>query len=168
MSTTHDPMSVDIKAPVLAHHEIDVRAALATVWARQVDVNRWPTWQADVTTTCLHGPLTVGSDFTWTTTGFTIISTVYQLFEPIRILWGSAGEGATVSLHEWLFQPSAIGVHVTTNKSLSGPRVEADPSGIQKLLDASLQSWLADLKRTAEETDPTPRARRRLAKPTRR
>jgi hypothetical protein len=35
------PTSVDVTAPVLAHHEIDIKAPMETVWALHVDVNGW-------------------------------------------------------------------------------------------------------------------------------
>jgi len=39
---------------------------------------------------------------------------------------------------------------VTTNESFAGQPVDADATGMQSLLDASLVSWLDDLKKAAE------------------
>jgi hypothetical protein len=41
-------------------------------------------------------------------------------------------------------------VQVITNESFAGDPVEADKTGMQSMLDGSLQSWLAHLKFAAE------------------
>jgi hypothetical protein len=41
------------------------------------------------------------------------------------------------------------GVHVTTNESFAGEPVEADPTSMQSMLDASLVAWLGHLKAAA-------------------
>ena len=43
------PTDVDKSAPVLAHHEVEIRAPLATVWQLHIDVNNWPSWQEAIT-----------------------------------------------------------------------------------------------------------------------
>ena len=54
--------------------------------------------------------------------------------------------------HEWLFERTGEGVHVTTNESFAGDPVEADTAGLQALLDSSLTTWLARMKTQAEST----------------
>ncbi|MCW2912621.1 MAG: Shy6-polyketide cyclase [Actinomycetia bacterium] len=90
-----------------------------------------------------------GASFTWTSFGFTVTSTFYDVTDHSRLLWGGTGEGIT-GVHEWLFSETSDGVHVVTNESFDGEPVEADRGGMQTLLDASLQSWLAHLKAAAE------------------
>jgi hypothetical protein len=45
-------------------------------------------------------------------------------------------------VHEWRFTETPDGVHVTTIESFAGEPVEADPSGMQAVLDKSLVAWL--------------------------
>jgi hypothetical protein len=141
--------SVDRAAPVIAVHEIDIEAPLETVWHLHVDVNAWPTWQAEITAARIDGELEPGASFDWTSYGFSVTSTVYALAERARVLWGGTAGGIT-GVHEWLFSEMPEGVHVTTTESFAGEPVEADAAGMQTLLDASLVAWLAHLKAAAE------------------
>ena len=74
-----------------------------------------------------------------------ITSTVYEMQQGTRILWGGDANGIT-GIHEWTFTDSPTGVHVTTTESFAGAPVEADVSDMQMLLDQSLVAWLEQLK----------------------
>jgi uncharacterized protein YndB with AHSA1/START domain len=143
------PTDVDRAAPVIAFHEIDIQAPLDTVWRLHVDVNAWPTWQTDITGAHLDGVLEPGASFDWTSYGFSVTSTVYDLVERARVLRGGTSGGIT-GVHEWTFSETPGGVHVTTNESFAGEPVEADAPGMQSVLDASLEAWLGHLKAAAE------------------
>jgi uncharacterized protein YndB with AHSA1/START domain len=143
------PTDVDRTAPVLALHEIDIEAPLDTVWKLHVDVNAWPSWQTDITDARIDGRLEPGVSFDWTSYGFSVTSTVYEMTEPTRVLWGGTSGGIS-GVHEWLFEETPGIVHVTTTESFAGEPVEADASGMQTLLDASLVAWLGHLKTAAE------------------
>ena len=145
------PTDVDRAAPVLAVHEIDIEAPLDTVWRLHSDVNAWPRWQTDITAAHLDGVFEPGVSFDWTSYGFSVTSTVYDLAERSRVLWGGTSGGIT-GVHEWLFTETPSGVHVTTTESFAGEPVEADAPGMQTVLDASLVAWLGHLKTAAEST----------------
>jgi uncharacterized membrane protein len=143
------PTDVDRAAPVIAVHEIDVEAPLDRVWRLHTDVNAWPTWQTDITAAEIEGVLVPGVSFDWTSYGFTVTSTVSDLTERSRVLWGGTSGGIT-GVHEWLFSETPSGVHVRTTESFAGDPVEADAPGMQNVLDASLVAWLGHLKLAAE------------------
>ena len=143
------PTDIDSSAPVIARHEIDIGASLDTVWQLHTDVNAWPTWQTDITAANSAGAFQVGATFEWTSYGFTVRSTIYELADRARVLWGGTAQGIT-GVHEWVFSETPDGVHVATNESFAGDPVEADPAGMQSQLDASLVSWLDHLKAAAE------------------
>jgi len=145
------PTDVDRAAPVIAIHEIDIEAALDTVWRLHTDVNAWPTWQTDITAAHIDGTLEPGASFDWTSYGFSVTSTVYDLDEPSRVLWGGTSGGIT-GVHEWLLSETPSGVHVTTTESFAGEPVEADTPGMQTVLAASLVAWLGHLKAAAESS----------------
>jgi hypothetical protein len=65
------------------------------------------------------------------------------------VLWGGTADGI-IGIHEWIFDETPTGVHVTTNESFAGDPVEADAAGMQSMLDSSLASWLGHLKAAAE------------------
>jgi Polyketide cyclase / dehydrase and lipid transport len=139
------PIGIDRSAPVIALHEIDIEAPVDTVWQLHVDVNAWPIWQTDITAAHIDGALKPGVSFDWTSYGFSVTSTVYDLAERARVLWGGTSGGIT-GVHEWLLTETPSGVHVTTTESFAGEPVEADTPGMQTLLDASLTAWLGHLK----------------------
>jgi uncharacterized membrane protein len=145
------PTGVDRSAPVIARHEIDIEAPVQTVWKLHLDVNAWPTWQTDITAAHIDGTLEPGVSFDWTSYGFSVTSTVYDVDERTRVLWGGTSGGIT-GVHEWLFSERPGGVRVITNESFAGKPVEADAPGMQTLLDASLVAWLGHLKAAAESS----------------
>ena len=145
------PAEVDRAAPVVAVHEIQIEAPLETVWRLHTDVDSWPAWQTEITAAHIDGPLEPGASFDWTSYGFSVTSTVYDLVERTRVLWGGTSGGIT-GIHEWLFAETPNGVRVTTSESFAGEPVAADADGMKGLLDASLVAWLDHLKTAAESS----------------
>ncbi len=143
------PTGVDRSVPVLATHEISIDAPLTQVWALHIDVNHWPARQTDVTAARLDGPFEPGSSLTWTSFSFTVTSTIYQIENQVRVLWGGTSDGIT-GVHEWVFTETPTGTRVMTVESFAGAPVEADVTGMQRALDGSLTSWLQHLKTAAE------------------
>ena len=143
------PTDVDRAAPIVAHHEIDVAADLGTVWDLLTAVDAWPSWNPEITEATLHGPFAPGSSFRWSSYDFPVTSTIYQLEDHRRILWGGQAQGIT-GVHEWRFAPTSDGVHVTTTESFAGDPVEIDPTGLAAALETALTGWLARIKQAAE------------------
>lgn len=143
------PTTIDGDAPVISRHEIDILAPLETVWHLHIAVNEWPIWQTDVTAAALDGAFEPGASFEWTISGFTVTSTIYDVSDRSRTLWGGTAQEIT-GIHEWTFRDMTQGVLVSTNESFAGAPVDRDPSPLQSMLDGSLVSWLLRLKATAE------------------
>jgi hypothetical protein len=143
------PTSIDGDAPALARHEIAIQAPVDTIWQLHTDVDAWPTWQSDITDARLDGAFEPGASFAWTSSGFSVTSTIYDVTDRSRTLWGGTAEGVT-GIHEWTFRDMTQGVLVGTSESLAGEPVERDPSPMQSILDTSLVTWLLHLKATAE------------------
>ena len=144
-----NPSDIDSTAPVIARHGVDIAAPVEAVWLLHTDVNRWPEWQTDITAAHAEGAFVPGAAFTWTSYGFTVTSTIYEVKERSRVLWGGTADGIS-GVHEWTFQETPTGVRVQTNESFAGEPVKADASAMQALLDGSLSSWLGHLKAAAE------------------
>ena len=117
---------------MIARHEIDIEAPLDGVWKLHVDVNAWPIWQTDITAAHINGALEPGVSFDWTSYGFSVTSTVYDVTEQTRVLWGGTSGGIT-GVHEWLFNETPDGVNVITSESFAGEPVDADAPGMQTL-----------------------------------
>ena len=143
-------MEINNAAPVITHDEITIKAPLTTIWSIQTDIDRWPSWQPEVTAAHLvSSAFGVGSEFRWRTAGLDITSTVQEV-EPLRrIVWGGPAQGI-VAIHVWTFEQQADGVLVQTAESWEGEPVDAQTETLQQALDESLRQWLENLKRTAE------------------
>ena len=147
------PTTIDQAAPVIARRAIDIAAPPGTVWGLHTDVNAWPTWQTDITEAHLDGAFEPGATFDWSSYGFGVASTIYDLVERSRVLWGGTAGGIT-GIHEWRFDETPGGVHVATAESFAGDPVSADPAAMQTMLDTSLRAWLDHLKTAAEARSP--------------
>ena len=123
------PTDVDRSAPVLAHHEVEIRAPLDTVWQLHIDVNDWPSWQEAITEAHIDGPFEPENSFDWSSYGFDVTSQIYEVSDRSRTLWGGTAEGIT-GIHEWLFAETDGGVRVTTTESFAGDPVSTDVAGM--------------------------------------
>ncbi|MEU4998101.1 SRPBCC family protein [Streptomyces sp. NPDC021622] len=156
---------VDPDYAVRYRTETVIHAPLSTIWKLQTDVERWPSWQAPVTSVerLDHGPLRKGSAFRWTTpippnpatsaTSLDITSTVEQLKRGSCIRWTGPGiaEGLRIDgVHVWTFTEVDGGVLVRTEETHTGDQVEADVPAATEILRQGLEGWLGDLKTTAE------------------
>ena len=143
------PTAVDMSAPVVAHHVMDMKASLGRLWQLHIDVNSWPGWQQSITEAHMDGVFGPGNSFSWSSYGFAVTSHIYEVSDQSRTLWGGTAQGIT-GIHEWLFRETAEGVLVSTNESFAGDPVSGDVDGMQRQLDASLVAWLEYLKSAAE------------------
>ncbi len=153
--------TVDPTAQIRYRTEVFVNASPSTIWKPQTDVERWPSWQAPVTSSKRLDP---GSRFRWTTpapptpttpvTTLTITSSVQQLQRDKCIRWtGPAiGEGLSIDdgVHVWNFTPVRGGVLVRTEETWTGDQVEADVPTATYYLGEGLKAWMKDLKAAAE------------------
>jgi hypothetical protein len=140
---------IDHGAPVVAHHQVEIAAPLDVVWHLHTDVNDWPSWNLEITAAKIEGEFEGGNSFSWSSWGLTVTSTIHVVEDQARTLWSGPAQGI-MGIHEWRFEQTRSGVHVTTNESFSGDPVEADPDGLRSVLDESLVAWLGRLKTQAE------------------
>jgi hypothetical protein len=143
------PTDIDRDAPVVTHHEVDIADPLDIVWHLHTDVNEWPSWNQEITAAKIEGEFEPGNTFTWTSWGFTVTSTIHVVEDQSRTLWSGPLQGI-MGIHEWRFEQTRNGTHVTTNESWSGEPVEADADSLHAALDKSLMAWLGRLKTQAE------------------
>lgn len=143
-------ITIDETAPVIVRLSTVIEAPLATVWELHTDIAAWPTWNTDVESAVLNGPLVPGSSFSWRTHGLDISSTVHEMVPGERIVWGGPAGGIT-GRHVWAFEQSGDQVTVRTEESWSGAPVEAAVDQLGGALHDSLENWLAHLKSRAEQ-----------------
>jgi len=140
---------IDRDAPVVTQHQVDIAAPLDVVWHLHTDVNEWPSWNREITAAKIEGEFQRGNSFTWTSWGLTVTSTIHVVEDHSRTLWSGRAQGI-LGIHEWRFEQTRCGVHVTTDESFSGDPVNADPTSLRDALDKSLVAWLGRLKTRTE------------------
>jgi Polyketide cyclase / dehydrase and lipid transport/Phospholipase_D-nuclease N-terminal len=80
-------MQADANAPVFATGEILVAADPETIWQVMAGIERWPSWNADISTATVHGPVRPGTTFTWKSGPGTIRSTLQVVDQPTELSW---------------------------------------------------------------------------------
>ncbi|WP_442906756.1 hypothetical protein [Kitasatospora sp. NBC_01246] len=86
-------------------------------------------------------------------TNLVITSTVEQLKRDSCIRWTGPAIGAGLHIdgvHVWSFVKVRGGVLVRTEETHTGPQVDANVPAATEILAQGLESWLRDLKSTAE------------------
>ncbi len=135
-------MNIDTTAPLSAQATIVIAAPLGRVWEALTGIDRWPEWQADVSSARLNGNLAAGSTFRWKARGLRITSTIQELEPRRRIGWTGTSIGMS-AIHIWTLGEHEGGTRVTTEESLAGwfPRIlrMSSPRFLEDSLARSLQ-----------------------------
>jgi hypothetical protein len=156
--TTHaetDDPAVDARAPVVASAEIEIDAAPAVVWDVLAAVESWPSWNPDVKSVAVEGPLREGSSFRWKAGPGTIDSTVRRLERPRLIAWTGTTLGIR-AVHVWHLEPRDGKTLVRTEESYDGLVARLLRRPLRKTLDTTLANGVRSLKAEAEKAGTTP------------
>ncbi|WP_198653858.1 MFS transporter [Actinocorallia populi] len=146
----HEMRTIDETAPVIVRLSTTIDAPLERVWALHTGIEAWPTWNGDIDSAVLDGPVEPGGSFRWSTHGLDITSTVYEVVPGERIVWGGPASGID-GVHVWTFTADGDRVTVRTEESWAGAPVDAAAEHLGQALRQSLESWLAALKDRAEQ-----------------
>ena len=145
-------MDVNRSAPVIAEAETEIAAPRERVWARLVDVERWPEWNHEVKRVEREGGLQVGAVFRWKAGPGTISSTFQAVDPPRHVAW----TGKTLSLkavHTWTLDPTETGTRVRTAESFEGAAARILRRMFQSMLQTELEKGLQALKDDLERGD---------------
>ena len=145
------PEAADLQGPVFGTAEIDVAAPVETVWRVLTDLERWPSWNPDVTSMSVNGPLANGTVFRWKAGTRTIVSTIEQVDPPHVVAWSGKTLGVRAT-HVWHFEQQGETTHVRTQEALKGLVARVLHGSLQKTLDKALEDGLRNLKAEAERT----------------
>lgn len=142
-------MDLDRNAPLIARKEIIINASIAHVWRLQADIEAWPTWQKDISSAVLEGPLQQGAVFKWKAMGMKIVSTLEEVVPEKVICWSGVSFGMS-AVHRWVFEDRGEKTLVITEESLSGWFPKIIRLFQPQFLDTSLEKALKKLKDRAE------------------
>jgi hypothetical protein len=79
-----------------------------------------------------------------------IESIVQEIVPQRRLVWSGSAQGID-AIHVWEFTQTDRGVLVHSEESWEGAPALAQVAMLQPLLDTATRTWLATLKRVAEE-----------------
>jgi hypothetical protein len=147
-------MKVDERAPVLGSAETQVAASPEVVWDILAGFETWPSWNPDVKSVQVDGPVAEGTTFRWKAKPGTIRSRIERLDRPNLIGWTGRTLGID-AVHVWRLEPREGGTFVRTEESFSGLLPRLMRGRIQRTLDAALETGVRQLKAEAERRSGT-------------
>ena len=142
---------INRQAPVVGASEIEIAAAPEAVWDVLTAFERWPSWNQDVKSMSVEGPVAAGLVFRWKAGPGTITSTV-QLVEPPRLLAWTGKTLGIKAIHFWHLEPREGKTFVRTEESYEGVVARLLRGSLQKTLDAALADGLRSLKAEVERS----------------
>ena len=142
-------MQIDAAAPAVARGSIDIAASHETVWAILTDIPQWPSWNSDVKSASVQGPLSAGMTFRWKAGPGTITSVLQVVEQPRLLAWTGRTMGIK-AIHVYRLDGHDKGTTVTSEESWDGIPVRLFRRSMQKSLDAGIRSALTRLKVAAE------------------
>jgi hypothetical protein len=136
-------------APVVAKGRVEIATDPEKVWEVLAAVDRWPTWNPDVKSVVLTGPVAEGTQFRWKAGPGTINSTFLRVERPRLLSW----KGRTLGIHA-LHSYELEGLDgvtvVRTEESWDGLLARVLRGRMQKMLESSIYPGLRRLKVEAE------------------
>jgi hypothetical protein len=147
------PTTINDRAPVVGASEAEIAAAPEAVWEVLTAFERWPSWNPDVKSMAVQGPVAPGSVFRWKAGPGTITSTIQRVEPPRQIAWIGRTLGIK-AVHVWQLEPRDGRTFVRTEESFEGLLARLLRGSMQKTLDSSLADGLRYLKAEAERRAP--------------
>jgi hypothetical protein len=142
---------INEQAPVVGASEIEIAAAPEAVWDVLTAFERWPSWNRDVKSISVEGPVAEGLVFRWKAGPGTITSTVRLVEPPRRLAWTGKTLGIK-AIHFWHLEPREGKAFVRTEESYEGVVARLLRGSLQKTLDAALADGLRSLKAEVERS----------------
>jgi carbon monoxide dehydrogenase subunit G len=151
---TSDP-AIDGDAPVVSAAEVEIDAPIEHVWAVLTTIDQWPSWNPDVKSVSMAGPLAVGSTFRWKAGPGTISSIIEHVESPRLVAWSGRTLGIR-AFHVWRLEARDGKTHAHTEESYDGLVARVLRRSLQKTLDSALADGARCPECGAEKAAPPP------------
>ncbi len=142
-------MDIDRDAPATVEGEIQIDAPPEIVWAILADLAAWPTWNADVKSMTVQGPIEPGTTFRWKSGSASLVSTLQAVDEPRELGWTGVTMGIH-AVHVFRFDPSDDGTLASSAESFRGFIPSVLKGYSRKVLQRGIDGILRSLKTEAE------------------
>jgi carbon monoxide dehydrogenase subunit G len=142
-------MDIDRAAPAIAEGQIDIEAVPDVVWSVLSDLSAWPSWNPDVKSMAVDGPVEAGTTFRWKAGSASLTSTLRNVDPPREIGWTGTTMGIK-AVHVFTFEPSDGGTRASSAESFRGLIPSVFRGYSRKILQRGIDSILTRLKAEAE------------------
>lgn len=145
-------VEINRAAPATAEDELQIDARPSTVFSVMAAIAEWPSWNPDVRSVHLEGPVEPGAVFRWKAGPGTLTSRVEVVDPPREITWTGTTMGIR-AVHTFRFEPRGGGTLARSEESWEGllPRLLKGYS--RRTLATGIRQVLAALKVEAEHRD---------------
>jgi uncharacterized protein YndB with AHSA1/START domain len=142
-------MEINRDAPATAEGELQIDADPRTVFSVISAIDQWPSWNPDVRSVTLQGPVQPGAVFRWKSGPSSLTSTLQVVDPPHEIAWTGTTMGIK-AVHVFRFQANDGGTLARSEESWEGLLASLLRRYSRKTLDKGIRSVLAHLKTEAE------------------
>ena len=141
-------------APATAEGELRIDADPQRVCAVIAAIDQWPSWNPDVKSVRVAGPVQPGTVFRWKAGPSTLTSTLQVVDPPHEIAWTGTTMGIK-AVHVFRFQVNDGGTLARSEESWEGLLPSLLKGYSHRTLDKGIRSVLAHLKAEAERRAAT-------------
>lgn len=142
-------VDVDRSAPAVAEGSTQIAAPPDVVWDVISDLAAWPTWNRDVRSITLSGPLEPGSEFRWKSGASSLVSRLEVVDPPREIAWTGVTMGIH-AVHVFRFEPKDGGTMARSEESWRGVLPSLLKGYSRKTIQRAIDGVLASLKVESE------------------
>jgi uncharacterized protein YndB with AHSA1/START domain len=146
--------AINQNAPATAEGELWVDDDPQTVFAVIAAIDQWPSWNPDVKSVTVQGPVRPGTVFRWKAGPSSLTSTLQMVDPPHEIAWTGTTVGIK-AVHVFRFQARDGGTLARSEESWEGLLARLLKGYSRKTLDKGIRSVLAHLKAEAERRAAT-------------
>jgi uncharacterized protein YndB with AHSA1/START domain len=148
-------MEINRDAPATAAGELHIDADPQTVFAVLSAIDQWPSWNPDVKSIRLQGPVQPGTTFRWKAGPGSITSTLQVVDPPRELAWTGTTMGIR-AVHVFRLQPSEDGTLARSEESWEGLPARLLKGYSRRTLEKGIRSVLSYLKAEAERRAAAP------------
>jgi hypothetical protein len=147
-------MEINRNAPATADGELRVDADPEIVFGVISGIDQWPSWNPDVKSVSVEGPVQPGTVFRWKAGPSSLTSTLRVVDPPREIAWTGTTMGIK-AVHVFRFRVSDGGTMARSEESWEGLIARLLKGYSRRTLDKGIRSVLAHLKTEAERRAAT-------------
>jgi uncharacterized protein YndB with AHSA1/START domain len=142
-------MDINRAAPAIASGEVFIDADPKTVFSVISAIGAWPSWNPDVKSAELDGPVEPGTVFRWKAGASSLTSTLQVVDPPHEIAWTGRTMGIK-AIHVFHFEAREDGTVARSEESWEGLIASVLKSWSRKTLQKGIDDVLSHLKAESE------------------